>query len=65
LVDGLVVRYNTDSHVDGLPPGEGAFLACSFWLPDVYVMQNRGVDAINLFNRLVSPCNDVGLLSEE
>jgi GH15 family glucan-1,4-alpha-glucosidase len=65
LVDGLVVRYNTDSHVDGLPPGEGAFLACSFWLADVYVMQNRGADAINLFKRLVSLCNDVGLLSEE
>jgi GH15 family glucan-1,4-alpha-glucosidase len=65
LVDGLVVRYNTDSHVDGLPPGEGAFLACSFWLADVYTMQNRRADAIKLFNRLIGLCNDVGLLSEE
>jgi GH15 family glucan-1,4-alpha-glucosidase len=58
LVDGL-------SDVDGLSPGEGAFLACSFWLADVYVLQNRGADAINLFRRLVSLCNEVGLLSEE
>ena len=65
LFDGLVVRYNTDSRMDGLPPGEGAFLACSFWLADVYVMQHRGADAINLFKRLVGLCNDVGLLSEE
>ena len=65
LVDGLVARYNTESHVDGLPPGEGVFLACSFWLADVYVLQNRGADAINLFKRLVRLCNDLGLLSEE
>jgi GH15 family glucan-1,4-alpha-glucosidase len=65
LVDGLVARYDTESLVDGLPPGEGAFLACTFWLADVYVLQNRGSDAIRLFKHLISLCNDVGLLSEE
>jgi GH15 family glucan-1,4-alpha-glucosidase len=65
LVDGLVARYNTETEMDGLPPGEGAFLACTFWLADVYVLQNRGADALRLFKRLVSLCNDVGLLSEE
>ena len=65
LVDGLVARYDTRTLVDGLPPGEGVFLACTFWLADVYVLQNRGADAIRLFKRLISLCNDVGLLSEE
>lgn len=65
LVDGLVARYDTGTLVDGLPPGEGAFLACTFWLADVYVLQNRGSDAIRLFKRVTSLCNDVGLLSEE
>jgi GH15 family glucan-1,4-alpha-glucosidase len=65
LVDGLVARYDTGTLVDGLPPGEGAFLACTFWLADVYVLQNRGSDAIRVFKRLISLCNDVGLLSEE
>jgi GH15 family glucan-1,4-alpha-glucosidase len=65
LVDGLVARYDTETEADGLPPGEGAFLACTFWLADVYVLQNRGADALRVFKRLVSLCNDVGLLSEE
>jgi GH15 family glucan-1,4-alpha-glucosidase len=65
LVDNLVARYDTGTLVDGLPAGEGAFLACTFWLADVYVLQNRGSDAIRLFKRLISLCNDVGLLSEE
>src|SRR5262249_46792397 len=65
LVDGFVLRYDTEATADGLPPGEGAFLACSFWLVDAYVMQNRWDDAGQLFARLVSLCNDVALLSEE
>ena len=50
---------------DGLPPGEGAFLACSFWLVDAYVLQHRWRDARELFERLLALRNDVGLLSEE
>jgi GH15 family glucan-1,4-alpha-glucosidase len=65
LVDGFVLRYETSAGVDGLPPGEGVFLACSFWLVDVYVLQGRRDDAENLFKRLMGLCNDVGLLSEE
>jgi GH15 family glucan-1,4-alpha-glucosidase len=48
-----------------LPPGEGVFLACSFWLVDVYVLQGRRQDAERLFKRLMDLRNDVGLLSEE
>jgi GH15 family glucan-1,4-alpha-glucosidase len=66
LVDGeFVLRYETDNPGDGLPPGEGAFLACSFWLVDNYILQERYVEARKLFERLLSRCNDVGLLSEE
>jgi GH15 family glucan-1,4-alpha-glucosidase len=65
LVDGLVMRYNTKETQDGLPPGEGAFLACSFWLVDAYVLQGRWHDARKLFDRLLELRNDVGLLSEE
>jgi GH15 family glucan-1,4-alpha-glucosidase len=65
LRDGLVMRYSTEEVKDALPPGEGAFLACSFWLVDVYILQERFEEAENLFRRLVGLCNEVGLLSEE
>jgi GH15 family glucan-1,4-alpha-glucosidase len=62
---GLMLRYRSHSGIDGLPPGEGAFLACSFWLADNYIMQGRIEDARQLFTRLIDCANDVGLLSEE
>jgi GH15 family glucan-1,4-alpha-glucosidase len=66
LIDGeFVLRYEPDTPTDGLPPGEGAFLACSFWLVDNYILQGRHADARRLFERLLSRCNDVGLLAEE
>jgi GH15 family glucan-1,4-alpha-glucosidase len=64
-VDGFVLRYDTASGHDGLPPGEGAFLACSFWLADCLLMLGRTEDARRLFRKLTGLCNDVGLLSEE
>jgi GH15 family glucan-1,4-alpha-glucosidase len=65
LRNDLVMRYSTEQVEDALPPGEGAFLACSFWLVDVYVLQERFEEAEKLFRRLVGLCNEVGLLSEE
>ena len=65
VVEGFVLRYRTEEGADGLPPGEGAFLPCSFWLARVYEQQGRHEDARNLFQRLLGLCNDVGLLSEE
>jgi GH15 family glucan-1,4-alpha-glucosidase len=64
-VDGFVLRYDTRTASDGLPPGEGAFLACSFWLADAYVLMQRLDDAQRLFERLLTLRNDVGLLAEE
>jgi GH15 family glucan-1,4-alpha-glucosidase len=63
--DGFVIRYDTAVGDDGLPPGEGAFLACSFWLVDVYVLQGRMADAERLFRRVIAVRNDLDLLSEE
>jgi GH15 family glucan-1,4-alpha-glucosidase len=65
LSDGFVLRYRSDSTNDGLPPGEGAFLPCSFWLVDNYVVQGRHAEARALFDRLAGLANDVGLFSEE
>ena len=65
LRDGFVLRYHTTVGTDGLPPGEGVFLACSFWLADNYILQKRYDDARELFERLLSLRNDVGLLAEE
>jgi GH15 family glucan-1,4-alpha-glucosidase len=65
LSGGFVMRYRTQDVADALPAGEGAFLACSFWLVDVYMLQNRFADAERLFRRLVDLRNDLGLLSEE
>jgi GH15 family glucan-1,4-alpha-glucosidase len=64
MADGFVLRYRTKPDVDALPPGEAAFLACSFWLADNLALSGRKEDAQRLFERLLSLCNDVGLLSE-
>jgi GH15 family glucan-1,4-alpha-glucosidase len=63
--DGFVMRYDTHRGVDGLPAGEGAFLACSFWLVDNYILQGRYDEAHAMFTRLLGLRNDVGLLAEE
>ncbi|HUI83569.1 MAG TPA: glycoside hydrolase family 15 protein [Candidatus Binatia bacterium] len=65
MSDGLVLRYRTETADDGLPPGEGAFLACSFWMVSALKMLGRNDDARRLFERLLALRNDVGLLAEE
>lgn len=65
MVDGFVHRYNTHTSDDGLPAGEGAFLACSFWLADAYVLLGRIGDARRIFDNILAIRNDVGLLAEE
>ena len=66
LVDGgLVDRYKSVEDVDGLPPGEGRFLPCSFWLADNLRALGRVADADALLNRLIGHGNDLGLLAEE
>ncbi len=68
VTDGLVLRYQTDGHseqVDGLPPGEGAFLACTFWLADNYIVQGRQAEGQRMFERLMSLKNGLGLMAEQ
>jgi GH15 family glucan-1,4-alpha-glucosidase len=65
VFEGFVLRYDTGQVADGLPPGEGAFLACSFWLADNFILQGRITEARELFERLLTLRNDVGLLAEE
>jgi GH15 family glucan-1,4-alpha-glucosidase len=65
MIDGFVARYLTEPEVDGLPAGEGAFLACSFWLADNYALVGRRADARALFERLLSLRSDLGLLAEQ
>jgi GH15 family glucan-1,4-alpha-glucosidase len=65
MKDGFVQRYDTETVDDGLPSGEGAFLACSFWMVNDLWLIGREADAIAMFERLLALRNDVGLLSEE
>ena len=65
MADGFVMRYRTETGADGLPPGEGAFLACSFWLTDCLHKQGKTAESQAMFQRLLSLRNDIGLLSEE
>jgi len=63
--DGFVYRYPTETHIDGLPSGEGVFLLCTFWLVDNLAMQGRADEACRLFEKLLGLRNDLGLLSEQ
>jgi GH15 family glucan-1,4-alpha-glucosidase len=65
MADGFIRRYRTTPGVDGLPPGEGVFLLCTFWLADNYALQGRMDEAMQVFERLLALQNDLGLLSEE
>jgi GH15 family glucan-1,4-alpha-glucosidase len=65
LVDGLVLRYDSEEPVDGLPPGEGVFLPCSFWLADNLCLMGRLDEGLALYERLTGLVNDVGLIAEE
>jgi GH15 family glucan-1,4-alpha-glucosidase len=64
-VDGFLLRYQSEEGIDGLPAGEGTSLPCSFWLVDALALDGRCDEAAALFERLLSVCNDVGLLAEE
>jgi GH15 family glucan-1,4-alpha-glucosidase len=67
--DGLLLRYPTEDpstvKIDGLPPGEGAFLACTFWLADNYALQGQLDEARRIFEHMLGLTNDLGLLAEE
>ncbi|MDB5865600.1 MAG: glucoamylase, partial [Betaproteobacteria bacterium] len=65
MVDGLLMRYRTTPEVDGLPPGEGVFIACTLWYAHALTLLDRYDEARVLFERVLALCNDVGLLSEE
>jgi len=67
VVDGFVLRYHPEgsAHVDGLPPGEGSFLPCSFWLVDCLCLMERRAEARAFFQQLITVCSSLGLLSEE
>jgi GH15 family glucan-1,4-alpha-glucosidase len=65
VANGFVHRYVTKEHIDGLPPGEGAFVICSFWLADALVLLGRRNEARHMFDRLLAIRNDVGLLAEQ
>ena len=63
--EGFLMRYLHGDGIDGLPPGEGVFLLCTFWLADIYAMTGRADEARDMFERLLAIRNDVGLLAEE
>jgi GH15 family glucan-1,4-alpha-glucosidase len=65
MLDGLVLRYLNEESIDGLPPGEGAFLACTFWYADNLALQGRVSEAREVFEHLLSLRNDLGLLAEQ
>jgi GH15 family glucan-1,4-alpha-glucosidase len=65
MVDGCVMRYQTEETNDGLPAGEGSFLACTFWMIDNLALTGQLEEATALFERMLSLRNDVGLLAEE
>jgi GH15 family glucan-1,4-alpha-glucosidase len=65
IVEDYIIRYRSETAVDGLPPGEGVFLPCTFWLVDNLALQGRTGEATALFERLLAVRNDVGLLAEE
>ena len=65
MQDGFLLRYDTEQGDDGLPPGEGAFLACTLWLADNLALMDRCDEARMLFERVLAVRNDVGLLAEE
>lgn len=65
MFDGLIFRYDTGQTEDGLPPGEGAFIACSLWYADTLILAGRQAEALAMFERVLRLRNDVGLLAEE